>query len=508
MAIDEVDGRGPAPASMSWRHEWPTWPDASSQFADLPFERSLDIVGVTYLNDTVRHVRGTGCDTFYTSRSQHGALYSTWTDGGLNASDVKLGRAVCKPSALCSSSCGPCGGAHGGTNNGSFVQQGWARAALADGNASPAEGTVSPAIIDAGVFNGSSALPYQGRYPSASLFFRGVWYYGTYALAELWGSKQWPCKNWCVLGPFVGFRYSRDNGRTWVEPRRQMSYDFDSFLPSSNLFGESGPVCEGGINRTTPRPGEPCTQFMNPHDCSPHSCLGKWSGKVKFGAPHIVDLGVELEHSPDGRAYLIGHGASAEWQPQSWMQGSEVYLARTKRPPAEPNVMLDPAQWEFFAGHEDAAGGRGVAKWSGSIGQAAPLFAWENKTGVVTMSYAAAIRKYLMIVGTPTERSGVGSMSGTFDTYILESDAITGPFRIVSYLQAFGPQAYFVNLPTFAMGDAPADGYLDARLSYSSNFGLRDKALVPHPKGSSYAWNLLPVRLLLASGAHVDALSE
>ena len=121
--------------------------------------------------------------------------------------------------------------------------------------------------------------------------------------------------------------------------------------------------------------------------------------------------------------------------------------------------------------------------------------------------------EYLMCVGTPTERSGVGSMGGTFDTYILESDAITGPFRIVSYLQAFGPQAYFVNLPTFAMGDAPADargsGYLDARLSYSSNFGLRDKALAPQPKGSGYAWDLLPVRLLLASGgASIDAVPD
>ena len=28
--------------------------------------------------------------------------------------------------------------------------------------------------------------------------------------------------------------------------------------------------------------------------------------KVKFGAPHFVDFGQELEHSPDGKAYLVG----------------------------------------------------------------------------------------------------------------------------------------------------------------------------------------------------------
>ena len=50
--------------------------------------------------------------------------------------------------------------------------------------------------------------------------------------------------------------------------------------------------------------------------------------KVKFGAPHVVDFGRELEHSPDGKLYIVGHGASSAYSPHSWMQGSEVYLAR------------------------------------------------------------------------------------------------------------------------------------------------------------------------------------
>ena len=29
------------------------------------------------------------------------------------------------------------------------------------------------------------------------------------------------------------------------------------------------------------------------------------------------------------------------------------------------------------------------------------------------------------------------------DTYLLENDAPTGPFRLISYMAGFGPQAYF-----------------------------------------------------------------
>ena len=461
----------------------------------------------------------------------------------MNYSKSGAGRPVCRPSTLCSASGGPGGAAHGGSNNGSFVQQGWAYASL-----DPADPTGVPTVMRGGVYNGSSALPYQGRYPSGSLFYKGVWYYGTYALAELWGSAQYPCKNWCVQGPFVGFRYSTDEGRSWTEPRPRMAVNFRSYDGRrANLFGEAGPVCDGHINNTTPLPTDPCMAFMNSADCSPYTCLGTWRGKVKFGAAHVVDLGEELEYSPDGRAYMIGHGASKAHQPHSWMQGSEVYLARTKVAPS-PEVMSDGKFWEYYGGRrtetrgaEDGAdrsadgsadggadgsadggadgGVDGGALWVDSVDDARPLFAWENKTGVVTMSYAKALGRYLMVVGTPTERSGVGSMGGTFDFYVLEAAHITGPFRMVSYLAAFGPQAYFVNLPTFALagatkvqtgwgGDEAQGSYLEGGLSYSANFGLLDKSLVPNPPGSRYSWMLLPVRLMLAARSRDDMLES
>jgi hypothetical protein len=77
-------------------------------------------------------------------------------------------------------------------------------------------------VVDLGEHH-VSAVPYGGRYPSACLMHNGVWYYGTYAVHT---------KNsiWDLMGPFVGFRVSKDKGKTWDEPRQDVSHP---------LFGES-----------------------------------------------------------------------------------------------------------------------------------------------------------------------------------------------------------------------------------------------------------------------------
>ena len=50
-----------------------------------------------------------------------------------------------------------------------------------------------------------------------------------------------------------------------------------------------------------------------------------------------------------------------------------------------------------------------------------------------------------MAVGTPT----VGfAMSPTLDSWIAESDTLTGPYRLVQYLSKFGNQAYNPNMPS------------------------------------------------------------
>jgi hypothetical protein len=83
-----------------------------------------------------------------------------------------------------------------------------------------------------------------------------------------------------VQCPFDGIRFSRDNSATWTAPRQNMSG------PTDNLFGET--------------------------------CLN--NTKVKFGAPHAVDFGQNNHFSPDGRLYIVGHGAESPESHQAWMQ--------------------------------------------------------------------------------------------------------------------------------------------------------------------------------------------
>ena len=54
-----------------------------------------------------------------------------------------------------------------------------------------------------------------------------------------------------------------------------------------------------------------------------------WGGvRLLAGAPHWVDFGQELQYSPDGKAYLVGHGSSNSKNIQAWMLGDQVYMAR------------------------------------------------------------------------------------------------------------------------------------------------------------------------------------
>jgi len=140
-------------------------------------------------------------------------------------------------------------------------------------------------VTNEGVYP-ASPRPYEGRYPAGSLVYNGVWFYGTYCLKHTEGKGL----NWDILGPFVGFRYSTDYGQTWQE---------SPHTPDHPLFDEP-------------------TRLWGP---------------VKLGLPHFVDFGKNMEHSPDGKAYIVSQGAiEADPKPRdanlSWITGDQVYLAR------------------------------------------------------------------------------------------------------------------------------------------------------------------------------------
>jgi len=296
-------------------------------------------------------------------------------------------------------------------------------------------------IVEPGVYK-SDPSPYAGRYPCGSLVYQGVWYYGTYCLnpsGEVRRDGQ--LYNWPWLGPFVGFRTSTNYGATWTQT---------PCTPEKPLFGE-------------------------------HALNGE---QVKIGSPHFVDFGKNLEHSPDGKAYLVAHGASdgvnRRFAFNSWITGDEIYLLRVK--PGLKN-MNNAAKYEFFAGRHR----KGKAVWSRDFAETKPIAAWRDNMGCVTMTYNAPLKKYLMCV------TDGGTTVSSFNTYILESDRVTGPFKLVTYLRSFGEQAYFVNIPSkFISSDGRTFW-----LCYAANFTTVWKGikLQQNPPGSHYAMCLQEVKL-------------
>lgn len=290
----------------------------------------------------------------------------------------------------------------------------------------------------------ASALPYGGRYPSANLVYNGIWYYGTYCIDFDYSRPEYPEQySWAICGPVPGFRISTDFGKTWIP---------SPLSPENPLFPESG----------------------------------KNGQQVKLGTPHFVDFGRNLEYSPDGKAYLVGHGAldndpTPRVAGNSWIAGNAVYLARVIPSPKNINNLR---AYEFFAGFDST----NEPIWSKNFSDIKPLLVWNNHMGCTTITYNAPLKKYLMCVtdGWP----GVADMN----SYILEADEITGPYRMIAYLKNFGPQGYFLNFPSKFIG---SDGRT-LWLSYSANFHkdyFANRAIA-NPLGSRYAWCLQEIILL------------
>ena len=367
--------------------------------AGCPFQKSNTFDSIQF---TGRHAMYGGADTWYPSWASDNKMYSPWTDGNVNGL--------------------------GSNSAGKDATTGFA-AIIGDD-------PLTLQVVDQGVYK-SDPAPYQSRYPAGSLVYNGVWYYGTYCL----GGGQvinhnGVTYNWPWLGPFVGFRYSTDYGKTWTQTQ---------CTPEKPLFGE-------------------------------HSLNGE---PVKIGVPHFVDFGKNMEHSPDGKAYLVAHGASdglnRRFGYNSWITGDEIYLLRVT--PRIEN-MNDASRYEFFDG----------AGWTRDSSKIKPIAAWQDNMGCVTMTYNAPLKKYLMCV------TDGGTTGGYFNSYILESDRITGPFRLVKYLHHFGEQAYFVNIPSKFIS---ADGRT-LWLCYSANFAKNwdGKKIESNPVGSSYKMCLQEFKLL------------
>lgn len=393
-----VDAPPPPPANA-----FKPWPGRTP--ADCPFPKSESIVGLAF---TGRHAEYTGADTWYPSWAADGNLYSPWTDGNVHG--------------LGSSS-----GGEGATTG---------HATILGGN------PMSLVITNHGVFK-SSPRPYEGRYPCGSLVHEGVWYYGTYCLHPSGRvDRDGIPYNWPWMGPFVGFRWSTDFGRTWTQT---------PCTPAAPLFGERA------------LEGEP----------------------VRIGAPHFVDFGRAMEHSPDGKACLVAQGSSdgqnRRFAHNSWITADQVYLIRVA-PSIE--TMNDASKYEFFAGRTE----EGDARWTRAFDRIAPIAEWRDHMGCVTMTYNAPLKKHLLCV------TDGGNTVSRYHTYLLESDRITGPWKLAAYLENFGEQAYFVNIPSKFIGGDGRTLWLCYAANFSSGWG--GITFKSRPPGSRYGMCLQEVRLL------------
>ena len=297
-----------------------------------------------------------------------------------------------------------------------------------------------------------SAIPYGGCYLCANLVYDGIWYYGTYGV-DFDHDPNNDKYFWAICGPLAGFSISRDYGKTWLAC---------PFTLDGPLFLESG----------------------------------KNGQQVKMETPHFVDFGQNTENSPDGKVFLVGHKAIENDPTQcvgenSWVAGIAIYLCRVKPSPETINKL---SSYEFFSGHD----GRGEPLWSKRFSGIKPLLIWNDHMGCVRVTFDKSLKKSLMCV--IDHWPGIAEMS----TYLLESDKITGPYKMIAYMKNFGVQEYFATFPSkFICPDGKT-----LWLSYSANFYVdyfadRTKA---DPLGGRFAWNLQEVKLL--SGREEEHLRQ
>ncbi len=405
------------------RSSFRIWP--SDPPKDCPFPKSTVITGIALTGrykdyDDPGHIPA-GADTWFPTWASNGNLYSPYADGWVG--NVRVG------------------------GMGPKSTEGAAKIIGDD--------PMDLRVVPRSPYRVSSP-PDEGRYPSASLVYNGIWYYGTY-MVQVLEDKEYNCW-WCVVGPFVGFGVSRDYGRTWEDTK---------LTPANNLFQE-----------TT-----------------------KNGRRVKMGMTRFVDLGKNMEYSPDGYAYLVADGALTPGTPAgqallnapTWgkynhalFKGDMFYLARTK---PSPETINEESAWEFYGGKD--AHDKDV--WTKNFAAIKPLFEWAGHCGGVQVTYDAPLKKYLWFVNDPLEGTG-GFMPGEYpvpyNTYVLESDRLTGPWKLVTYLRMFGEEAYWVNIPSKFIS---ADGRT-AWLVYSANWA--GKRIPEDPLGSKYALCLHEIRLL------------
>ena len=82
-----------------------------------------------------------------------------------------------------------------------------------------------------------------------------------------------------------------------------------------------------------------------------------------------------------------------------------------------------------------------------------------------------------------------------YNSYLLESDNMTGPWKMLSYMKDFGEMAYFLNIPSKFISD---DG-MSMFICYSTNWinVAKKREVYPiNPKGGSYGMTFSEIEII------------
>ena len=378
---------------------------------------------------TGRYATYTNADTFYLSEDIDGVCYSSFTDGHIN-------------------------GVYAGTPNPGAAK------IIGDDPLNLSVTSIGYPVTH----TGEGGMFSFGRYPAGNLMYNGIWYYGTYLLEWTDRALDIPNSDWQSLQPFVGFRYSTNKGVSWV----------DNTNPNAPIFEYPHEKTITDLNGST---------YFNQKE-------------ILIGAPHFVDFGTNLKYAPVDPstqrkyAYMVAHGADAGsiLAHNSWISGDNVYLIRILMPegtPAENAAYINNYEnWEYYCG--EANGSPVYKNWnkrnlSEVYSNIKPIVHSTGYLGNVGVTYNPILDKYFMTLSRAMK-------ADSFDTIILESDTLTGEYRVVQYLEKFAQVSYFMNIPSKFISE---DGKT-MWLCYSSNY-QGQKANIA---GSSYSMCLREIRLV------------
>ena len=241
------------PAGETCWHRWSA-AQPPQDAVPPPFQPSTDLSHVEY-SDTVAIPAGVGGDTWYVSQINATHLFASWTDGGLTSQggyDKGVSYRAAgypTPAEAQAERVGNSSSQKWCTDEPSHSgpvpdckQMPWRGYSTGFGIVQFSCGSAKNGGLDPTIVLGNlgtvqaDAVPYEGRYPSGVLSYKGTLFYGTYALAvpaNPGDNKMDGCGNWCVQGPWFGMRTSTDGGVTFNEPRTKPK------SLSDNIFGEA-----------------------------------------------------------------------------------------------------------------------------------------------------------------------------------------------------------------------------------------------------------------------------